>query len=75
MKNFSSVRMTYLSIGVVVLTANLLALNGIFLAGNSAISWLHWLPPVALTLAGISGICPFQIFWEKLGFAKVDCEK
>lgn len=73
MKKISSVRMTYGSIGVVVLIANLLAMNGIFIANT--VSWLHWLPPVALSLAAITGICPFQIFWEKLGFATVKCSE
>lgn len=58
MRKISSVRMTYGSIGVVVL---------------NTVSWIHWLPPVLLPLAAITGICPFQIIWEKLGFAKVTC--
>jgi hypothetical protein len=67
MNNVSAVRMTYASIGMVVLIAN-------FLAGFENVSWLHWLPPTLLPLAAISNICPFQIFWEKIGFAKVTCE-
>jgi hypothetical protein len=61
MKKISSVRMTYASIGLVVLIANLLAINGLLIANT--VSWIHWLP----------GICPFQIIWEKIGFAKVSC--
>lgn len=71
MRKISSVRMTYGSIGVVVLIANLCAMNGILVADT--VSWIHWLPPVLLPLAAITGICPFQIIWEKLGFAKVTC--
>ena len=71
MKKISSVRMTYGSIGVVVLIANLLAMNGILVANT--VSYIHWLPPILLPLAAITGICPFQIIWEKVGFAKVTC--
>jgi hypothetical protein len=67
MNKISSVRMTYLSIGIVVLVAN-------FLAGFENVSWLHWLPPILLPLAAITNICPFQIVWEKLGFSKVTCQ-
>jgi hypothetical protein len=63
--------MTYGSIGVVVLIANILAMNGILVADT--VSWLPWLPPVLLPFAAVTGICPFQILWEKLGFAKVNC--
>lgn len=73
MKNISSVRMTYASIGVVVLIANILAMNGIFIANT--VSWLHWAPPVILPIAAITNICPFQIIWEKIGFSKVTCSK
>lgn len=68
MNNISSVRMTYATIGMVVLIAN-------FLAGVENVSWLHWLPPVALPLAAITNVCPFQIIWEKVGFAKVSCQQ
>lgn len=67
MNNISSVRMTYASIGIVVLIAN-------YLAGFENVSWLHWLPPIILPLAAITNICPFQIIWEKIGFAKVTCQ-
>lgn len=68
MKKISSVRMTYGSIGLVVLIAN-------FLAGIENVSWLHWAPPILLPFAMITGICPFQIIWEKIGFAKTSCDK
>lgn len=71
MGKISAVRMTYGSIGLVVLIANLLAMNGILIANT--VSWIHWLPPVLLPFAAITGICPFQIIWEKIGFAKVTC--
>jgi hypothetical protein len=58
-----SARMTFLSVGVVVFIANCLA-------GFDNVSWVHWLPPVLLPLAALTGLCPFKIVWEKLGFKK-----
>jgi hypothetical protein len=58
-----SARMTFLSIGIVVLIAN-------YLAGFENVSWLHWAPPILLPLVAFTGICPFKIVWEKLGFKK-----
>ena len=58
-----SARMTFFSIGVVVLIANCLA-------GFDNISWLHWAPPAILPLAALTGVCPFKLIWEKLGFKK-----
>lgn len=58
-----SSRMTFLSIGTVVFIAN-------YLAGFENVSWLHWAPPILLPLAALTGICPFKIIWEKLGFKK-----
>jgi hypothetical protein len=56
-------RMTFLSVGVVVFIANCLA-------GFDNVSWLHWAPPILLPLAALTGVCPFKIIWEKLGFKK-----
>jgi hypothetical protein len=56
-------RLTFLSIGIVVLIAN-------YLAGFNNVSWLHWAPPILLPLAALTGVCPFKIFWERLGFKK-----
>lgn len=58
-----SARMTFLSVGVVVFIANCLA-------GFDNVSWLHWAPPIILPLAALTGVCPFKIIWEKLGFKK-----
>jgi len=58
-----SARMTFLSIGAVVFIGNCLA-------GFDNVSWVHWLPPTILPLAALTGICPFKIIWEKLGFKK-----
>jgi hypothetical protein len=56
-------RMTFLSIGLVVFIANCLV-------GFENVSWLHWAPPIILPLAALTGVCPFKIGWEKLGFKK-----
>jgi len=59
----SAQRMTFLSVAAVVAT-------GDTLTGWENISWALWIPPIALTLAAITGVCPFLIIWEKLGFKK-----
>ena len=55
--------MTFLSIAFVVTLGNTLT-------GWSVISWVLWIPPIALSLAAITGVCPFKIIFEKLGFPK-----
>lgn len=62
-KRISSTRMTFLSIAVVVTLGNTLT-------GWGVISWVLWIPPIALSLAAITGVCPFKIIFEKLGFPK-----
>ena len=62
-KKISSTRMTFLSIAFVVTLGNTLT-------GWSVISWVLWIPPIALSLAAITGVCPFKIIFEKLGFPK-----
>lgn len=59
--NVSATRMTFISIATVVAIGNTLT-------GWSAISWVLWIPPIALSLAAITGVCPFLIVWQKLGF-------
>jgi hypothetical protein len=58
-----SARMTFLSIGLVVFIGN-------WLTGFENVSWVLWLPPTLLPLAALTGVCPFKIIWEKLGFKK-----
>jgi len=60
-QNVSSTRMTFLSVAAVVAIGNTLT-------GWTVISWILWIPPIALTAAAITGVCPFKIIWEKLGF-------
>ena len=62
-KRISSTRMTFLSIAVVVTLGNTLT-------GWGVISWVLWIPPIALSLAAITGVCSFKIIFEKLGFPK-----
>lgn len=60
-RNVSANRMTFLSIATVVAIGNTLT-------GWGTISWVLWIPPIALSLAAITGVCPFLIVWQKLGF-------
>ena len=62
-EKISAQRMTFLSVAAVVAT-------GDTLTGWDNISWVLWVPPIALTLAAVTGVCPFLIIWEKLGFKK-----
>lgn len=57
----SATRMTFLSVAFVVAIGNTLT-------GWGVISWVLWIPPIALSLAAITGVCPFKIIFEKLGF-------
>lgn len=59
----SASRMTFLSIAVVVSIGNTLT-------GWGVISWVLWIPPIALSLAAMTGVCPFKILFEKMGFSK-----
>jgi hypothetical protein len=59
--NVSATRMTFLSVAAVVALGNTLS-------GWGTVSFILWIPPIALTLAAITGVCPFLIVWQKLGF-------
>ena len=59
----STTRMTFLSIACVVAIGNTLT-------GWGVVSWVLYIPPIALSLAAITGVCPFKIIFEKLGFAQ-----
>ena len=59
--NVSATRMTFLSDAAVVALGNTLT-------GWGTVSFILWIPPIALTLAAITGVCPFLIVWQKLGF-------
>ena len=62
-KKVSATRMTFLSVAAVVAIGNTLT-------GWGVVSWVLWIPPIALSLAAITGVCPFKIIFEKLGFAE-----
>jgi len=62
-RKVSATRMTFLSVAAVVAIGNTLT-------GWGVISWVLWIPPIALSLAAITGVCPFKIIFEKLGFVK-----
>ena len=59
--NVSATRMTFLSVAAVVALGNTLT-------GWGTVSFILWIPPIALTAAAITGVCPFLIVWQKLGF-------
>jgi hypothetical protein len=60
-RKVSATRMTFLSVALVVAIGNTLT-------GWGVVSWVLWIPPIALSLAAITGVCPFKIIFEKLGF-------
>ena len=60
-RKVSATRMTFLSVALVVAIGNTIT-------GWGIISWVLWIPPIALSLAAITGVCPFKIIFEKLGF-------
>ena len=45
----------------------LLVLVGIWLTGFDKVHWFLYVPVIALTFAGVTGICPGLIFWNKIG--------
>lgn len=61
----SAQRMLFLSIAAILLL-------GIWLTGFGVVSWVLYVPVVALTFAGATGICPGIMLWTRLGF-KNEC--
>ena len=56
----SALRMVFLVMaGIMVL--------GIWLTGFQNVHWVLYIPPAALGFAGLTGICPGQIIFSKLG--------
>jgi hypothetical protein len=45
-----------------------LILLGIWLTGFSVVHWVLYIPVAALVFAGITGICPGYLIFQKLGF-------
>jgi hypothetical protein len=45
----------------------LMVFIGIWLTGFDKVHWFLYVPVIALTFAGITGICLGLIFWKKVG--------
>ena len=57
----SAIRMLFLMIAALILL-------GIWLTGFSVVHWVLYIPVAALIFAGVTGICPGYIIFQKLGF-------
>lgn len=57
----SAIRMLFLTVSATLLI-------GIWLTGFQNVHWFLYLPVVALTFAGITGICPGYLLFQKIGF-------
>jgi len=57
----TAVRMQFLLLAVVILV-------GLWLTGFDQVHWFAWVPVVLLVFAGVTGICPGMMIWQKLGF-------
>ena len=53
---------------MVFLTVSMLLFAGIWLSGWTQVHWLLYVPASLAGFAGITGICPGLIIWQKLGF-------
>jgi ABC-type polysaccharide/polyol phosphate export permease len=50
-----------------LISVALIVFIGIWLTGFDKVHWFLYIPVIALTFAGITGICPGLIFWNKVG--------
>ena len=57
----SAIRMLFLVMAAVIAI-------GIWLSGFNNVHWLLYIPVIALTFAGATGICPGYMFFKKIGF-------
>jgi hypothetical protein len=57
----SAIRMLFLMLAALILL-------GIWLTGFSVVHWVLYIPVAALVFAGITGICPGYLIFQKLGF-------
>ena len=57
----SAIRMLFLMMAVVILV-------GIWLTGFNVVHWFLYIPVAALAFAGITGICPGYLIFQKMGF-------
>jgi hypothetical protein len=56
----SALRAQFISVALIVFI-------GIWLTGFVKVHWFLYVPVIVLTFAGITGICPGLMFWEKIG--------
>jgi hypothetical protein len=49
------------------ISVSLIVFIGIWLTGFDKVHWFLYVPVISLAFAGITGICPGLIFWEKVG--------
>ena len=57
----SAIRMLFLFMAAFILL-------GIWLTGFSVVHWVLYIPVAALVFAGVTGICPGYLIFQKLGF-------
>lgn len=57
----SAIRMLFLTVAALIML-------GIWLTGFNVVHWVLYLPVAALLFAGITGICPGYMMFQKLGF-------
>ncbi|MEN8206269.1 MAG: DUF2892 domain-containing protein [Pseudomonadota bacterium] len=57
----SAIRMLFLMMAGLILL-------GIWLTGFNVVHWVLYIPVAALIFAGITGICPGYMIFQKLGF-------
>jgi hypothetical protein len=57
----SAIRMLFLFMAAFILL-------GIWLTGFGVVHWVLYIPVAALLFAGITGICPGYMIFQKLGF-------
>ncbi|MGB5337480.1 MAG: YgaP-like transmembrane domain [Gammaproteobacteria bacterium] len=57
----SAIRMLFISVAALILL-------GIWLTGFNVVHWVLYLPVAVLLFAGITGICPGYMMFQKLGF-------
>jgi hypothetical protein len=57
----SAMRMVFLAIAALILL-------GIWLTGFKTVHWVLYLPVAGLVFAGLTGICPSYLLFQKIGF-------
>ena len=57
----SAIRMLFLTMAAIIMV-------GIWLTGFNVVHWFLYLPVAALVFAGVTGICPGYMLYQKLGF-------